>query len=325
MKTYKTEDDIDFYAELYSSLDNEITTDKEKTCLITDEPLIDRYVTLDCNHSFNYVPLYKDLVNHKTKFNGMESSGLLKNGEIRCPYCRQKQAFILPFYKDLGLKNVSGITTKPEAVYSSSFDYSIKMCQYVTNPNQITSDTNTVIDMSANIQTCTKYGNKFEFDLELMEDNEEPLTKYYCCTHKRIVIAQRKKDLREKMRLAKENEKKLKKEMNTKKVSQSKKMENNNSNLVYSVSVPGGVVDLTTYIGSTGPYGVSTNVTNTYGYTGPSVNTVVYNYSTSGMTGPVNTNTCKQCLVSGPRKGLQCTMKVFEGEYCKRHYDKKTS
>jgi hypothetical protein len=34
---------------------------------------------------------------------------------------------------------------------------------------------------------------------------------------------------------------------------------------------------------------------------------------------------CQQYLVSGPRKGLQCNLSVFQGDRCKRHYDKKTS
>ena len=34
---------------------------------------------------------------------------------------------------------------------------------------------------------------------------------------------------------------------------------------------------------------------------------------------------CQQYLVSGPRKGLQCNLNIFQDDRCKRHYDKKTS
>ena len=88
--------DIDFYKELQ---DENNTDEYEDCCLISNNKLIDRFVTMECGHKFNYIPLYKDLVNHKTKFNNMESSvGTLKSDEIRCPYCRIKQTGILPYY-----------------------------------------------------------------------------------------------------------------------------------------------------------------------------------------------------------------------------------
>jgi hypothetical protein len=42
-----------------------------------------KFVKLNCGHNFNYIPLFNDLVNHKKKFNMMESnSGFLKKDEI---------------------------------------------------------------------------------------------------------------------------------------------------------------------------------------------------------------------------------------------------
>lgn len=109
---YKIEGEIDFFAELYKSLDND--NDNEDTeikkCLITQLPLRDKYVQLNCGHSFNYIPLYNDLVNFKNKFNSMEGTNTrLKNGEIRCPYCREKQNKLLPYYAELGLPKMNGI------------------------------------------------------------------------------------------------------------------------------------------------------------------------------------------------------------------------
>src|SRR6056300_130045 len=41
--------------------DNEDEMDEtEDVCLITGEPLHEKYITLSCNHSFNYIPLMKE-------------------------------------------------------------------------------------------------------------------------------------------------------------------------------------------------------------------------------------------------------------------------
>ena len=78
MKKYNIEGGIDFFAELYKSLDieeNEEKTEEDKNkCLITNHLLIDKFVSLNCGHKFNYIPLYNDIVNHKKKFNHMESN-----------------------------------------------------------------------------------------------------------------------------------------------------------------------------------------------------------------------------------------------------------
>lgn len=108
MTKYNIEGGLDFYSELYGSLEQ--TDDETNVCLISNEPLTDRHVKMNCGHTFNYEPLYKDLVNHKTKFNNMESSaGSLGKNEIRCPYCRTKQTGIIPYYADFGLKQVEGV------------------------------------------------------------------------------------------------------------------------------------------------------------------------------------------------------------------------
>jgi len=100
-----------FYAELYKLLDNDSDAESDlNKCLISDEILVDKFVKLPCGHSFNYIPLYNDIKNHKTKFNNMEAtSGKLHAHEIRCPYCRNIHASLLPYYEDLGLKKIHGV------------------------------------------------------------------------------------------------------------------------------------------------------------------------------------------------------------------------
>lgn len=73
---YEVEGEIDFFKELKNismaavgaaAATNEVVTatDSGKYCLLTDELLRPDAVTLKCGHSFNYIPLYKDVLFQK--------------------------------------------------------------------------------------------------------------------------------------------------------------------------------------------------------------------------------------------------------------------
>jgi hypothetical protein len=161
----------DFYKQLYASLE---TADEEETncCLITDEPLLDFSMKLDCGHTFNYVPLYHDIANHKQKYNTMESNvGSLKISEIRCPYCRIKHARVLPYYESLGLPKLNGVN----AVFKD------KLCAFlIPNPNYLPDEP---IDGLLNYKflKCKCYG---------LSDQED--AEFYCDKHKRIMAKEAK-------------------------------------------------------------------------------------------------------------------------------------
>jgi hypothetical protein len=111
MSNYIIEGNFDFYKELYESLDdldNNIDEQSAQVCLITNVPLTKHFVELECKHKFNYVPLFKDLVNHKTKFSSLDTHRLKVN-EIRCPYCRHKQGSLLPYIEEIGLPKEHGV------------------------------------------------------------------------------------------------------------------------------------------------------------------------------------------------------------------------
>lgn len=79
--------------------DDEETEDElNNRCLITHDALLPDFVTLECGHKFNYDPLLQDLHKHKSAFNPMEFRPLRKN-EIRCPFCRNVQETLLPWYE----------------------------------------------------------------------------------------------------------------------------------------------------------------------------------------------------------------------------------
>lgn len=130
MSKYVTEGCIDFYYELNKITD--ISDNDTEKCLITNEILTDKHITLDCGHKFNYYPLYSDLLNHKLKFNNMESCyGTLKCNQFRCPYCRTKYSGWLPYYENMGVPKMPGINCIDyENTKNISCDYQIKNILY---------------------------------------------------------------------------------------------------------------------------------------------------------------------------------------------------
>jgi hypothetical protein len=122
MTKYNIEGNINFYDELFKSLDDSDDEDDAKLCQITGLPLDDKAVTLECNHHFNYDALYRELCKQKFDFKTYEIHHLSKNEQIKflatkldyyikCPYCRNMSFSILPYYEELGLKKKYGINS----------------------------------------------------------------------------------------------------------------------------------------------------------------------------------------------------------------------
>jgi len=69
----------------------------ENICLISKEKLHPNHITLKCNHKFNYMPIYKEVLYQKTKSNTMYEVTKLQPYQIKCPYCRTITNKLLPF------------------------------------------------------------------------------------------------------------------------------------------------------------------------------------------------------------------------------------
>jgi len=189
---YMIEGGFDFYNELYSSLDAPTPTpssaDEEeiKQCLITGDPLGEHSVTLECNHSFNYVPLFNDLYNNKKKFNAMDSY-ILKCGEIRCPYCRNVQTRLLPYYEGLGIKKVHGVNFFDEL--------------------QVIKQTNHCNEYQLG-KCCHKYNNDKLFCSNKYVVLVPNMNKSFCYSHKSLAIKNYMKEQKEKAIKQKADQKK---------------------------------------------------------------------------------------------------------------------
>ena len=106
---------------LYEENENE----NEIYCLISYEKLEDNFITLKCNHSFNYLPLYNEVVYQKTK--KILDNSKLKLNEIKCPYCRTITNNLIPYYKYYDVKNIKGVT------YPEHYTMKLHQCEHVKN------------------------------------------------------------------------------------------------------------------------------------------------------------------------------------------------
>jgi hypothetical protein len=107
---------------------NENNENNEK-CLISNELLIVNYITLECNHKFNYLELYNEVIEQKTK--KILDNSKLKLNEVKCPYCRNITKNILPYFKYYDTRLVKGV--------NSPQDLSIKLneCQYIEKNSEL--------------------------------------------------------------------------------------------------------------------------------------------------------------------------------------------
>lgn len=209
MATYNLENNIDFYAELYKQLECDNVPINPDYCLITNTPLIENFVELECGHKFNYEPLYYDIKNHKQKFNTMEGYGSkLKYNEIRCPYCRNKIKAVLPYYENMGLDKIPGVNfmnpnCDPEDAY--------KKCEFI------------ILNSKSSIETeppkkikCIHMGTQINYFNGGYVGTNYGDEKYYCYNHKKLITKTYKKQIldkkKEDLKLVKLAEKQKKKE-----------------------------------------------------------------------------------------------------------------
>tara|TARA_B100001059_G_C17839497_1_gene591026 strand:+ start:13030 stop:14001 length:972 start_codon:yes stop_codon:yes gene_type:complete len=115
------DDTFNFNLLLAKALTDE-KSDDNNICLISNEPLNEKHIKLDCSHCFNYGPLYYEIVIQKTKINPLETQKIDKYS-IKCPYCRYTQKGILPIRH--GFKLVKYVNYPTEYVMKTN------KCSYV--------------------------------------------------------------------------------------------------------------------------------------------------------------------------------------------------
>lgn len=299
MKKYIVEGGIDFFSELYKEIsngnENQIDEDDSNKCLITGEELTSKFVKLNCGHKFNYIPLYNDLVNHRIKFNVLETkSTKLSDNEIRCPYCRSRQTELLPYYQELDLPKTLHVNME----YKTKKHCSPGSCEYLTenpgfNPLQPESDTN------VKMIKCIRYhcGNMNYYFDKAKKETVYIGDHHYCYIHRKQIVSEHKKSVKEKFMEAKKKalqEKKEQMKEDKKKLAEEKKAklkeEKMQAKLNAKMSAKKSDANANVVLGAS---------------------TVV-----------LENGGCIQILKTGPKKGTQCGCKIFNNNLCKRHSPK---
>ena len=197
MVKYIIEGGIDFYDELYKSLDTpespKQSEPNKEHCLITNEILEQNHIQLLCKHKFNYKPLYNELIYQKKNV----SESIQNN--IKCPYCRTIQEFILPQRE--GYKLIYGINTLNQTymppktydntLYSVAKGYQLGVCDY-----KVVSSVDPIMYVMCGSKYVTPLGNN----------------KCYCSIHKYNGMQLYWNEQKEKTKQKKEQELLLKKQ-----------------------------------------------------------------------------------------------------------------
>lgn len=291
---YNIEGNINFFSELYKSLDEEEDQNKKDTdniCLITNQQLTDKFVELNCGHKFNYIPLYNDIYNHKKKFNNMEGPiSLLKINEIRCPYCRKKQQGVLPYYPELISQKINGVNIYDDSLLNNISNqpkpfYNFGKCDFVITTPLL--ETNQLLKLICPVTYVTK----------LDCDN-----KTYCWRHAKIMNKMFEKEKKDK---EKEAQKKIKDEAKQKekeeknKIKEEEKQKKNAEKLLKKTKSPKNLI---------------LSITNV------EEENVVISLSPQIQN---NNEGCSQIIKTGINKGNHCGITIFNDCLCKRHYNLK--
>ena len=307
MTKYNIECGLDFFAELYKSLDieeDEFKTEEDnKLCLITNQPLKENYFKMECGHNFNYIPLYNDLKNHKQKFNSMEgTTSKLSTNEIRCPYCRKKQTGLLPYYEELGLNKINGVNYIDPNIktHKSSYNSNYNTCEFLIqnvffDPKEPV-DTDPANYGNCKFLKCSNIGSKINYCQGITQGENYGDEKYYCWIHKKQTVKKYKQEIKDNIKEeAKKNKLKAKEDLNKAKDEEKQKAKDEKQKTKEESNK------------NKKPKKMSENVV-----LGPIVIT--------DESGNEIITCCKEILKSGPNKGNHCGCKIVAENICKRHF-----
>jgi hypothetical protein len=227
MVKYIIEGGINFYEELYKSFD-EPDIEAEETdnlCQITGLPLVDRFITLECNHKFNYSALYKEIYKQKFIFNTYTCSTLTDSEQvkfkdakkdyfIKCPYCRNIQFTLLPYYDDMEHEKRYGINSLEMTQSDSNYLIKPKHNNYSFMSYGYTFSNGTCCKVLGNVDGKDIYCSAKMSSLVV------EMNKSFCCQHIRSEVKQyniekkkkEKEDLKKQKEDAREALKKQKEE-----------------------------------------------------------------------------------------------------------------
>ena len=186
LNTQPLQNSIDFFSELSKIINNTSTSSEmsnlvispstsssssssspsssssidDNICLISKEKLHPNHITLTCNHKFNYIHIYKEVLYQKTKSNTLYEVTKLNSYQIKCPYCRTITNKLLPFIPYPSVKLAKNIhSTEPDCITTTK-------CSHITKtrmPNKCDSqcDKNALYYEAENLLFCPTHYKKY--------------------------------------------------------------------------------------------------------------------------------------------------------------------
>ena len=111
--------------ELKNIFNQEINSNEDNNdiCLISRNNKDDTHIKLLCNHGFNYINILNEVINQKKE--SRYNHSILKVNQIKCPYCRNIQDYLLPHIK--GFPLIKGVNSpKKYGLYNHKCCYIFK-------------------------------------------------------------------------------------------------------------------------------------------------------------------------------------------------------
>lgn len=165
-----------------NNLFNQVISSKDKNnnniCSISHLPLDKDFITLPCNHQFNYMALIKDL---QVRFS--------REKRLTCPYCRKIISSYLPIRLDLYPRTITnihgpnGISYEkhtcliPECSYNATIPFDSKYCCHKHYKSVLKTHT---LEMTPRCSAIFKSGKRKGETCNAIIKNENSI---FCCRH----------------------------------------------------------------------------------------------------------------------------------------------
>jgi len=130
-------------------------------CLISKEKLHPNHITLTCNHKFNYIPIYKEVIYQKNKTNTLYEITKLSSNQIKCPYCRTITNNLLPYIPYPSVKIIKNVNSPEyDCMDATKCSHITKHCD--ANKITTTCKKNALYYEEENVLLCPAHYKKYK-------------------------------------------------------------------------------------------------------------------------------------------------------------------
>lgn len=155
-QNYVLEEGINFW-EMLNNIDSDDDNNKEEECLLTKVSLTRNYIKLDCGHTFNYLALFEEVKQQKTRKLYVNPIHFSHSSQFYCPYCRKVINGLLPYIPSECAEKIKNVN------FPLSLSIKHRECSYVYNRGKMKGEkcsANSAYESDIGIY-CYKHQNKY--------------------------------------------------------------------------------------------------------------------------------------------------------------------